>query len=66
MVCVDARKRIRVYVHVCDVYVYELYMMVTRRSSGPAGGTAADLHQIAILNIRLLYKVAEYAKVYKC
>ena len=38
-----------------------------RWSNGPAGeNMAADLSSVQTLNIRLLYKVVEYAKVHKC
>ena len=36
-------------------------------SSGPAGeNMVADLSSVQTLNIRLLYKVVEYAQVHKC
>ena len=36
-------------------------------TSGPAGESmVADLSSVQTLNIRLLYKVVEYAKVHKC
>ena len=38
-----------------------------RWTSGPAGeNMVADLSSVQTLNIRLLYKVVEYAKVHKC
>ena len=67
LLAVDTTPVKRNCLHYWKLFPLELHMLLREGSSGPAGGNmVADLSSVQILNIRLLYKVAVYAKVHKC